>query len=114
MNIMQDNVIMGLSPRQSLFAGIGLVLGTIVYFVAYKKGYSSDISVLFTALVVIPFAALGFIKYHGLTFEKLVIAMIKQFFLMPKHLVSRVDNAKYLSDKNKIEVFENLEAKLND
>lgn len=38
-------------------------------------------------LGVVPFAAIGFIKYNGMTFEKFIIAFIKQKILLPNHLL---------------------------
>ncbi len=39
-----------------------------------------------------PFAALGFIRYHGMRAEQLVAAWIKSEFLMPRQLVFRAEN----------------------
>ena len=39
-----------------------------------------------------PFAALGFIKYNGMTAEKALIAFIKSEFLIPKHLTFKAQN----------------------
>ncbi len=39
-----------------------------------------------------PFAALGFIKYNGMTAEKFIYAWIKSEFLMPKKLTFRSTN----------------------
>ena len=43
-------------------------------------------------LAAAPFAALGFIKYNGMTAEKFVWAWIKSEFLMPKKLVFHSTN----------------------
>ena len=42
-----------------------------------------------------PFAALGFIKYNGMTAEKFVWAWFKSEFLMPKKLTFRSTNTYY-------------------
>ena len=42
-----------------------------------------------------PFAALGFIKYHGMTAEQFLWAWIKSEILMPKRLVFRPENMYY-------------------
>ena len=42
-----------------------------------------------------PFAAMGFIKYNGMTAEQFVWAWIKSEFLMPKKLMFLPDNALY-------------------
>ena len=50
-----------------------------------------------------PFAALGFIKYNGMTAEKFVWAWIKSEILMPKELVFRPKNTYYALMKASIE-----------
>ena len=42
-----------------------------------------------------PFAALGFVKYNGMTAEKFLWAFIKSEFLMPKKLVFHFTNTYY-------------------
>lgn len=113
MNIMQDEVFLGLNTRQFLFSAVGLALGAAVYFAAIKRGLPSDLAVIFTALVASPFAALGFVKYHGLTFEELVVRIIAQTFLTEQQLVPRLENIFYAQDKKKINALEELEAMLN-
>ena len=50
-----------------------------------------------------PFAALGFIKYHGMTAEQFLWAWIKSEILMPKRLVFRPENMYYEALKTNIE-----------
>ena len=42
-----------------------------------------------------PFAALGFVKYNGMTAEKFIWDFIKSEFLMPKKLVFHSQNTYY-------------------
>lgn len=42
-----------------------------------------------------PFAAIGFIKYHGMSAEEFVWAWIKSEFLMPKKLMFCASNTYY-------------------
>lgn len=39
-----------------------------------------------------PFAAMGFVKYHGMTAEKFFIAWLRSEFLIPKRLTFRPTN----------------------
>lgn len=60
-----------------------------------------------------PFAALGFVKYNGMTAEKAIYAWIKSEFLMPKKWVFHSTNIYYELMKPNIEqkqktIFENL------
>lgn len=47
-----------------------------------------------------PFAALGFIKYNGMTAEKFVAAWIKSMILTPKRLTFKPTNLYYEYLKN--------------
>jgi hypothetical protein len=42
-----------------------------------------------------PFAAMGFITYHGMSAEQFACAWIKSSFLMPKHLTFKNENLYY-------------------
>ena len=53
-----------------------------------------------------PFAAMGFIKYNGMTAEQFVWAWIKSEFLMPKKLMFLPDNLYYETMKPTIEAYE--------
>ncbi|MFQ9395585.1 MAG: PrgI family protein, partial [Lachnospiraceae bacterium] len=54
----------------------------------------------------IPFAAMGFIKYNGMTAEQFVWAWLKSEFLMPKKLMFLPDNLYYETVKPTIEAYE--------
>nr|WP_316623103.1 PrgI family protein [uncultured Ruminococcus sp.] len=65
-------------------------------------------------LAAAPFAALGFLKYNGLTAEKFLWAWIKSEFLTPKKLTYKSTNLYYemsksYLDKRKKEVMKNHE-----
>jgi hypothetical protein len=53
-----------------------------------------------------PFAALGFIKYHGMTAEKFAWAWIKSEILIPKNLAFHATNIYYEVTKHFTETFE--------
>ena len=53
-----------------------------------------------------PFAAMGFIKYNGMTAEQFVWAWFKSEFLMPKKLMFRPNNLYYEAMKSSIEARE--------
>ena len=53
-----------------------------------------------------PFAAMGFIKYNGMTAEQFVWVWIKSEFLMPKKLMFLPDNLYYETMKPTIEAHE--------
>ena len=81
----------GLSLRQFIFSVCAVVVAVGVYFLL--KPYVGTETVSWVCvLCAAPFAALGFIKYNGMTAEKFVWAWIKSEFLMPKKLVFRPTN----------------------
>lgn len=43
-------------------------------------------------LAALPFALCGFVRYNGMTAEKLALAVIRSEYLMPKRLVFRAEN----------------------
>ena len=61
-----------------------------------------------------PFAALGFIKYNGMTAEKFVWAWFKSEFLMPKKLTFRSTNTYYEMMKLGMEHKQKEVSKAND
>ena len=61
-----------------------------------------------------PFAALGFIKYNGMTAEKFVWAWFKSEFLMPKKLTFRSTNTYYEMMKPGMEHKQKEVSKAND
>ena len=107
---MESRIALGLTFRQLFFSAIGSVVGAAVYFISSKKGLSTDLSAIISIALVAPLAALGFVTYHGLSFEKLVCVWIRQFVLCPKTLVSRLENDFYQRDKAKITEAEIKEA----
>lgn len=49
-----------------------------------------------------PFAACGFVRYHGMTAEQLLWAIIKSELLTPHRLVFRAENFYYTAMRAKI------------
>lgn len=111
---MESRSAFGLTGRQLLFSAVGAAVGAGMYYVLYKKGVSTDISAFICLALVAPFGALGFVSYHGLTFEKLICVWIRHFFLCPQILVPRLENDFYERDKAKITETEIKEAHRND
>lgn len=111
---MESRLVFGLTGRQFLFTAVGLALGAATYYLSYKKGFSADISSFICLAIVAPFAALGFVSYHGLSFEKLICVWIRQFFLCSPILIAHLENNFYQRDKVKITEAEIKEAHKDD
>lgn len=75
----------GLSLRQCIFSALAVLVASALFFfmrpVIGTEG-ASWLSVLGAA----PFAALGFVTYHGMTAEQFMWTVIKSEFLLPKRL----------------------------
>jgi hypothetical protein len=61
-----------------------------------------------------PFAALGFVRYNGMTAEKFLLAWFKSEFLVPKKLTFRPTNTYYELMKPSMEKKQKEAAKAND
>ena len=87
----QESVFMGLSLRQFLFSllAVGVAVGT--YFGLRGVLGTETVSWLCVA-AAFPFAALGFVRYHGMPAEQFIRAYIRSEFLMPKKLKSKPSN----------------------
>ena len=83
-----------LSLRQFIFSACACVVAVGIYFLL--KPYVGTETVSWMCILgAAPFAALGFIKYNGMTAEKFIYAWIKSEFLMPKKLTFRSTNTYY-------------------
>lgn len=110
----QENVFMGLNPRQALWTGISVGLGVGTFWICKSFGLSVDVCAWVCMLAAIPAAALGFVTYQGLPFERLVLLWIRNFFFIPRHLPYRLENPYYERDKGRIAEAEEKEAKIRE
>lgn len=87
-----ESVFFGLSPRQFFFslAAVGVAVGL---FFILRKHFSTETVSWMCILGAGPFAALGFIHYHGMSAEQFLWAWIRSELLEPKRLTaSRTTN----------------------
>ena len=95
----------GLSLRQFIFSVLACGVAVALYFVL-RPYFGTETLSWMCILGASPFAALGFIKYNGMTAEQFVWAWIKSEFLMPKKLTFLPDNLYYEALKPNIEARE--------
>jgi hypothetical protein len=81
-----ESMFFGLSLRQFVFSLLAVGVAVITYFLLRPYMGIETLSWM-CILVAAPFAALGFIKYNGMTAEKFLWAWIKSEFLIPKKLM---------------------------
>ena len=86
-----ESMFFGLTLRQFIFTVLACTVAVGVYFLLGPYVGTETVSWM-CILATAPFAALGFIKYNGMTAEKFVWAWIKSEFLMPKKLVFHSTN----------------------
>ena len=86
-----ESMFFGLSLRQFIFSACACVVAVGLYFIL--KPYLGTETVSWVCILgASPFAALGFVKYNGMTAEKFIYAWIKSEFLIPKKLVFHSTN----------------------
>ena len=100
-----ESMFFGLSLRQFIFSVLACGVAVGLYFLLRPRVGTETLSWV-CILGAFPFAAMGFIKYNGMTAEQFVWAWIKSEFLMPKKLMFLPDNLYYETMKPTIEAYE--------
>ena len=100
-----ESMFFGLSLRQFIFSVLACGMEVVLYFLLRPRFGTETLSWV-CILGAFPFAAMGFIKYNGMTAEQFVWAWIKSEFLMPKKLMFLPDNLYYETMKPTIEAYE--------
>jgi hypothetical protein len=108
-----ESMFFGLSLRQFIFSvcACGVAIG--LYF-GLRGFFGTETVSWMCILGAAPFAALGFIKYHGMTAEQFAWAWIKSVFLMPKRLSFNATNIYYEALRPSIEKREKEELMRHD
>ena len=88
--------------RQLIFAICACAVAVGIYFLLKPVVGTETVSWM-CILGAAPFAALGFVKYNGMTAEKFVWAWIKSEYLTPKKLTFHATNTYYELMKPTIE-----------
>ena len=97
-----ESMFFGLSLRQFIFSGFACFVAIGIYF-GFRNYAGTETISWVCILGAAPFAALGFIKYHGMTAERFLWAWIKSEFLIPKRLTFYATNIYYEATKHLIE-----------
>ncbi len=86
-----EGVFFGLNLRQLVCSGLAVASAVAVYF-GTREVVSKDIMTYLCIAVAIPFAAIGFIKYNGMPMEKIIVAWLKDNFIVPRKLTVKANN----------------------
>lgn len=108
-----ESMFFGLSMRQFVFSVLACGVAVGLYFLLSPHVGTETVSWM-CVLGAAPFAALGFIRYHGMNAEQFLWAWIKSEFLIPKRLLFNPENIYYEAVKPCIENHVREERKRND
>ena len=97
-----ESMFFGLSMRQFFFSVLAILVAVALYFLL-KPHFGTETVSWMCILGAAPFAALGFITYHGMTAEQFLWAWLRSELLEPKELRFESSNLYYEALKDKLE-----------
>ena len=80
-----ESMFFGLSMRQFFFSLAAVAVAVLLYFLLKPYVGTETVSWM-CVLGAAPFAAMGFITYHGMTAEQFIWAWLKSEFLEPREI----------------------------
>ena len=80
-----ESMFFGLSMRQFFFSLMAIGVAVGLYFLL-KPYFGTETVSWMCILGAVPFAAMGFVNYHGMTAEQFVWAWLKSEILEPRQL----------------------------
>lgn len=86
-----ESIFFGLSLRQFLFSLFAMGIAVGLYFLLRDTFGNSEIGWI-CILGAVPFAAIGFFRYHGMYMEEFIMVWVRSEFLIPKRLVFQGEN----------------------
>ena len=87
----KENIFFGLSLRQLIFSLLACGVAVGIYL-GLRDALGTETVSWLCILGATPFAAMGFVKYHGMTAEQFAWVVIKSELLYPKRLVFKSEN----------------------
>lgn len=97
-----ESMFFGLSMRQFVFSVLAILVAVGLHFLL-KPHFGTETVSWMCILGAAPFAALGFITYHGMTAEQFLRAWLRSELLEPKELRFEASNLYYEALKGKLE-----------
>ncbi len=108
-----ESVFFGLSMRQLVCSALAILTAVGLYILL--KPYLGTEGVSWVCILgAVPFAALGFVKYHGMTCEQFLWAWLRSEVLEPKYITFVPANYYYEMLKGGIEAREKEVRKSHD
>ena len=90
----QENIFFGLNLRQLIFSILAIGAAVAIYFGLRNILGTETVSWL-CVIGALPFGAMGFIKYNGMSAEQFAAAFIKSEFMIPKRIGFKAMNYYY-------------------
>ncbi len=100
-----ESMFFGLSLRQFIFSLLAMIVAVGLYFLL-KPIIGLEAVSWVCILGAAPFAAMGFVTYHGLAAEKFLIVWLRSEFMEPRELHAQPTNLYYEAMKPSIEKWE--------
>ena len=97
-----ESLFFGLSMRQFTFSVLAILVAVSAYF-TLKPSLGAETVSWVCVLCAAPFAAMGFVKYNGMTAERFAWAWLRSEFIVPKRLLFRAENIYYEAMKQILE-----------
>ena len=97
-----ESMFFGLSMRQFVFSILAILVAVGLYFLL-KPHFGTETVSWMCILGAAPFAALGFITYHGMTAEQFLWAWLRSELLESKELRFEPSNLYYEALKDTLE-----------
>ena len=96
-----ESMFFGLSMRQFIFSFLAIGVAVGLYFLL--RPYMGMETVSWVCILgAAPFAALGFINYHGMTAEQFIWAWLKSELLEPRQIRFEANNIYYEALKDSL------------
>lgn len=89
-----ESVFFGMSLRQCIFVAAACAVAVALYFALDPYLGIEELSWV-CILGAAPFAAVGFVRWHGMSAEQFVWAWVTSELLTPKRLISHPENLYY-------------------
>ena len=103
-----ESIFWGLTLRQCVFSALAVLVAVGLYF--FLRPYLGMETLSWLCIVgAAPFAAMGFVKYHGMNAEQLLATWFRTVILEPKVLIFQPKNHYYDAAKPIIEKLEKEE-----
>ena len=80
-----ESMFFGLTLRQFIFSVLACAIAVLIYF-TFKPVLGLETVSWICIVAAAPFAAIGFLKYNGMTAEKFIAAWIRSELLLTEHL----------------------------